>query len=257
MSFVVAPDSYDRFMGRYSGPLATLFADFAGIAAPMDVLDVGSGPGALTRELVRRLDSGSISAVDPSDPFVSAIRERFPSVAVEQASAEHLPFRADSFDITMAQLVVHHMTDPVAGVAEMGRVTRSDGVVAACVWDFAGDRSPLSPYWRAVKRFDPESTGESELAGAKEGDLTRIFDEAGLGDVSETAIAFEVTHESFEEWWEPFALGVGPAGRYLGQLSSEDRDRVAALCRQEVPDTPFTLDIAVWAARGRPAPQTM
>lgn len=257
MSFVVAADSYDRFMGRYSSPLAFLFADFAGITAPMDVLDVGSGPGALTEELVRRLDTGSISAVDPSEPFVDAIRQRLPSVAVQQASAEQLPFRDESFDVTLAQLVVHHMADPVAGVAEMGRVTRSGGVVAACVWDFAGNRSPLSPYWRAVERFDPSSTGESELAGAKEGDLTRIFDEAGLEDVSGTTIAFDVTHETFEEWWEPFVLGVGPAGSHLAQLSSEDRDRVAELCRLQLPDAPFTLDVAVWAARGRPGSQTM
>lgn len=252
MSFTVAADSYDRFMGRYSAPLAPLFADFAGVSAPMEVLDVGCGPGALTRELISRLDTGSITAVDPSEPFVAAFRERFPGVVVEHAAAEQLPFTDDRFDATLAQLVVHHMADPVAGVTEMGRVTRPGGTVAACVWDFGGDRSPLSPFWRAVERFDPSSTGESEFAGASEGDLNRIFGEAGLVAVSETDITFDVTHRSFEEWWEPFALGVGPAGEYLTNLPSEDRARIAEMCRAELPDPPFTLEMAVWAARGSP-----
>lgn len=252
MSFVVAADSYDRFMGRYSEPLAPLFADFAGVAAPMKVLDVGCGPGALTKELVNRLDTGSVTAVDPSEPFVAAIRERFPDVVVQQASAEQLPFTNPRFDTALAQLVVHHMKDPVAGVAEMGRVTRSGGTVAACVWDFGGDRSPLSPFWRAVRHLDPSSTGESDFPGASEWELTRIFAEAGLEEVSETDITFEVTHQSFEEWWEPFSLGVGPAGRYLAQLASADRERIAGLCRQELPEAPFTLEMAVWAVVGRP-----
>ena len=144
MGFEVAGADYDRFMGRYSRLLAPQLADFAGIAAGQRVLDVGSGPGALTAELVARLGRRRVVAVDPSAAFVAALRERLPDVEAAQASAEALPFGDDAFDAALAQLVVHFMADPVAGLREMARVTRTGGVVAACVWDHAGERSPLA-----------------------------------------------------------------------------------------------------------------
>ena len=121
MTFAVAADSYDRFMGRYSVLLAPQLAELAGVAGGQRVLDVGCGPGALTTELVRLLGSGAVTAVDPSEPFVAAARERHPGVTVELAAAEDLPFPADSFDAALAQLVVHFMADPVAGLGEMAR----------------------------------------------------------------------------------------------------------------------------------------
>src|SRR6188474_2241406 len=119
MSFDVAAASYDRFMGRYSVLLAPQMADFAGIEAGQRVLDVGCGPGALTAVLADRLGPGAVSAADPSEPFVAAARARNPGVDVVRASAEALPFADGTFDTTLAQLVVHFMSDPVTGLAEM------------------------------------------------------------------------------------------------------------------------------------------
>ena len=113
--FDVAAEAYDAFMGRYSTPLAPRFCDFAGIGSERRVLDVGCGPGALITELVGRLGSAGVSAVDPSHSFVQAVRERHPDVDVRQASAEQLPFHEDEFDASLAQLVVHFMDDPFAG----------------------------------------------------------------------------------------------------------------------------------------------
>jgi trans-aconitate methyltransferase len=96
MSFAVAPDAYDRFMGRYSVPLAPKLADFASVAAGQRALDVGCGPGALTAELVRRLGPAAVAAVDPSEPFVAAARERHPGVSVQRAAAEELPFEDEA-----------------------------------------------------------------------------------------------------------------------------------------------------------------
>jgi Methylase involved in ubiquinone/menaquinone biosynthesis len=125
-------------MGRYSTPLAPLMADYARVVPGQRVVDVGCGPGALTTELVQRVGPDGVSAVDPSEPFVAAAKERHPGVDVRLASAEQLPFDDDAFDGSLAQLVVHFMADPVKGLQEMGRVTRPGGVVAACVWDHAG-----------------------------------------------------------------------------------------------------------------------
>src|SRR5262245_20339669 len=104
MSFDVAADAYDRFMGRYSVPPAPLLADLAWIGSGQGVLDVGCGPGALTAELVARVGTDSVRAVDPSPSFVATARERNPGVDVEQASAEQLPFADADFDAALAQL---------------------------------------------------------------------------------------------------------------------------------------------------------
>src|SRR5918994_4509460 len=110
-------------MGRYSVPLAPQLADLASIAAGQRAIDVGCGPGALTAELVARLGAGALAAVDPSEPFVAAARERHPGVDVQRAAAEELPFEDGALDAALAQLVVHFMADPVAGLREMARVT--------------------------------------------------------------------------------------------------------------------------------------
>ncbi len=250
MGFTVEADAYDRFMGRYSAPLAPEFADFAAVVAGQRVLDVGCGPGALTTELVARLGAAAVSAVDPSEPFVEAARKRHPGVDVHRAAAEQLPFEDDAFDAALAQLVVHFMARPVEGLRELARVTRSGGVVAACVWDHAGGRGPLSLFWEAARRLDPHVEGESQLAGASEGHLGQLFREAGLHEIEEGVLAVTLAHSSFEDWWEPFTLGVGPAGDYAGGLGAEGQAQLREACRELLPDAPFELTARAWAARG-------
>src|SRR6266567_2810212 len=106
MTFAVSADVYDRFMGRYSATLSPQLADLAGVAAGQRALDVGCGSGMLTAELVSRLGPGAVTAIDPSEPFVAAVRERHPGVDVRQGAAEELPFADGEFDVTLAQLVV-------------------------------------------------------------------------------------------------------------------------------------------------------
>ena len=251
MSFAVAAEAYDRFMGRYSTPLAPLFVDFGHVAPGQRVLDVGAGPGALTGALVERIGPAGVTAVDPSEPFVAALRERNPGVAVHQAGAESLPFDDASFDATLAQLVVHFMRDPVAGIREMRRVTVPGGVVAASVWDHGGGHGPLSVYWEAVRELDPASEGEAHLAGATEGDLTRLFEQAGMTGVAEEPLTVRVEHATFEEWWEPYTLGVGPAGSYIAGLAPEAREELREKCRALLPEPPFTISARAWSARAR------
>jgi len=238
-------------MGRYSVPLAPSLADFAAVSPGQRALDVGCGPGALTSELARRLGPEAVSAVDPSEPFVAAAQERHPGVSVQRAAAEDLPFEDETFDVTLAQLVVHFMADPIAGLREMARVTRIGGVVAASVWDHFGGRGPLSPYWDAARELDSNVDDESQLAGAREGHLTELFESAGLREIEETALAIRVEHQTFEEWWEPFTLGVGPAGAYVASLDETRRVQLRDLCRERLPSAPFVLEARAWAARGR------
>jgi SAM-dependent methyltransferase len=250
MSFDVAAEAYDRFMGRYSLLLSPQLADLAGVRYGQRVLDVGSGPGALTAELVTRVGPAAVAAVDPSQPFVAAARARNPGVEVLRASAEQLPFPDRSFDAALAQLVVHFMSDPVAGLSEMGRVTRRDGVVAACVWDHGGDHGPLSLFWHAARLLDPDVDDESQLAGAREGHLAELFEAAGLHAIEETALSANLEHSSFEAWWEPFTRGVGPAGSHVASLGVDRQAELREACRSMLPPAPFVLTARAWAARG-------
>jgi SAM-dependent methyltransferase len=250
MYFAAGADAYDRFMGRYSAPLAPHFADFAAVASGQRVLDVGCGPGALTAELVRRLGPAAVSAVDPSDSFVAAARERHPGVSVQRAAAEQLPFEDEAFDASLAQLVVHFMASPVLGLREMARVTRRHGVVAACVWDHAGGQGPLSLFWEAARELDPGVEDESQLAGSREGHLTELFGEAGLREIHEGAVSVTVEHPSFEDWWEPFTKGVGPSGIHVAGLDATGQARLRERCREMLPPAPFTVTALAWAARG-------
>lgn len=248
MTFDVSADAYMRFMGRYSEPLAVLFADLAGVARGQRALDVGCGPGALTSELVSRLGAGAVCAVEPSESFAAAAREHLPGVDVRLSAAEHLPFADRAFDVVLAQLVVHFMADPVAGLREMGRVTCPGGTVAACVWDHAGGRGPLTAFWQAARELDPSARDESGLAGVREGHLARLFAQAGFGRARAVTLAIRVHHASFEQWWEPFTLGVGPAGAYVASLAGEQRAALREHCRPRLPGGPFEVSASAWAA---------
>jgi SAM-dependent methyltransferase len=250
MSFDVTAEAYDRFMGRYSRRLSPKLADFAGVRSGQRVLDVGCGPGALTAELVTRVGPAAVTAVDPSDSFVAAARERNPGVQVVKASAEDLPFADRAFDAALAQLVVHFMSDPVAGLTEMARVARPGGVIAACVWDHAGGQGPLSLFWDAAGALEPDVVDESRLAGAREGHLAELFEAAGLRGIEATTLSADVEHASFDAWWEPFTHGVGPAGSYVAGLNPKRQAELRDACRTRLGNEPFVIGARAWAARG-------
>jgi SAM-dependent methyltransferase len=242
-------DAYDRFMGRFSKPLAVPFADFAGLPANGRILDVGCGPGALTAELARRVGPGRVTAVDPSEKYVMAVRGRHPGVDAIRAPAEDLPFEGGCFDATLAQLVVNVMDDPVGGLREMARVTRTGGIVAACVWDFT-EGGPIGPFWDAAHALDPELEPGSVCPGSRAGHLAELFREAGIGDIVDGAVAVDVEHVTFDDWWEPFTLGVAPSGAHVAGLEPDRRTALRELCRERLPEPPFVVSAKAWVARG-------
>lgn len=250
MAFNVAADAYDRFMGRYSEPLAARFVDWLNPPDEATVLDVGCGPGALTGVLVDRYGRENVRAVDPSPTFLTAVRERFPGVDVREATAAQLPWGDDEFDLAAASLVLHFMPDPVAGIAELRRVTTPGGIVGATVWSIDDGRAPVALVRRVALGLDPDAERE-DLPGTHAGDLETVFRSAGLADVEGGELEVSVRYDTFEEWWEPYLLGVGPLGDYLRTLDDAKRSAIRDRCRQETGAAPFEIRAVAFAARGR------
>jgi len=251
MSFDVSADAYGRFMGRWSEPLAERLAERVDIRHGRRALDVGCGPGALTAALVPRLGAAAVTAVEPSASFVAAAADRFPDVTVLRAGAEQLPFPDDSFDLALAALVVHFMRDPVGGLGEMRRVVVEGGTVAATVWDEGGGRGPLSPFWRAAETLFDDLPGEKVRAGARAGHLVELFVAAGLTDVEDGELDVARPFATFEEWWAPMELGVGPAGDFLRSIEAPDARALRKACRARLPDGPFVLTATAWCVVAR------
>ena len=132
-------------------------------------------------------------------------------------------------------------------------MTRPGGTVAACVWDHEGGTGPLDVFWRAAHELDPNVMDESKRAGAREGHLRELFERADLSDVEDDVVEVRVEHPSFEAWWEPYTMGVGPAGAYVAGLDADARARLRERCRASLPAAPFVQTARAWAARGAAA----
>lgn len=253
-SFQVDGGAYNLFMGRYSKPLADRFAEAAGVRAGHSALDVGCGPGALTSVLVDRLGAESVVACDPSPSFVEACANRHPDVEVRAGRAEALPFDDDRFEVVLAQLVLHFVSEPLPAAREMGRVARPGSTVGACVWDFDRGMEMLRRFWDAALAMDPGAPDEARtMRFGRPGELVALFDSAGLQGTTETMLTVRSTYRDFDELWAGFRAGVGPAGSYCQSLPSRARDRLERRLHAEVgePTGPFTLDAVARCAIGR------
>jgi SAM-dependent methyltransferase len=250
-TFGVAAATYDSFMGRYSRLLAGPFADAAGVQAGQTAVDVGCGPGALTGVLVDRLGADAVVACDPSPGFVTECAARHVGVRVESGSAESIPFETDAFDHAMAQLVLHFVSAPEQAVSEMTRVVRPGGWVSASVWDFADGMEMLRGFWDAALESDPTAPDEARtLRFGGPGEIAGLFASMGLADVVESTVQVSATYASFDELWNGFLGGVGPAGAYCLSLPDDQRSRLhdALFRRFGSPAGPFTLNaVARWA----------
>jgi SAM-dependent methyltransferase len=255
-SFRAAPEAYDNHVGRYGAELARGLIGLTGVTAGAAVLDVGCGTGLLAAELASVVGAANVAAMDPSEPFVTACRARIPGADVRVGRAEQIPFADNCFDAVLAQLVVNFMTDPPAGVREMRRVATPDGVVAAAVWDYAGEMTLLRTFW--------EAAGAVDLASARlaEGNIMRYCDpaalselwvEAGLRDVAVTPLLPAASYSNFDDLWQPLLTGVAPSGAYVVSLDDSLRRALYDewFGRLGHPCGPFVLTGRAWAVVGR------
>jgi SAM-dependent methyltransferase len=252
MTFGIAGDSYDRFMGRYSRELAPRLIAFAGVESGMRALDVGCGSGLLTAALADRLGAASVAAADPSESLLAACAERVPGADVRRASAEELPWPDESFEAVLSQLVVNFVPDADAALAEMSRVVALGRIVASCTWDYAGGMRMLRTFWETAVELDPRAPTEHAMRYSSEEELAALWDRRGLDDIETAPLEVEVGYRDFDDLWSGFMLGVGPAGEYCASL---DQERLEALRegyfrRLASPGGAFALSARALAVRG-------
>jgi ubiquinone/menaquinone biosynthesis C-methylase UbiE len=255
-TFGTPAEAYDRHIGRYGSKLARALIAAAGVRTGRRTLDVGSGPGALTAELVAVLGHERVAAVEPSAPFAEACRRRLPGVQVEVAAAEALPFEDRTFHHALAQLALNFMSDPPAGLREMQRVTHPGGTVAAAVWDYAGEMTLLRRFWDAAVALDAAAAEHDEgrsMQFCTPDELRELWSRAGLAQVRVVPAVVAAEYESFEDLWEPLELGVAPSGRYAASLQPDRRAALKEELRSRLGagDDPFRLSARAWIATGR------
>lgn len=256
-------DSYDRFMGRWSQFIAPSLVEFSEVHDVGAVLDVGSGTGALAFAVRDATTTTRVLGIDLSREYVSHATAKSDDARVRfevgDAQALHLPDA--SFDRTMSLLVLNFVPDRRRALAEMIRVTKPGGILSAAVWDYGEGMGMLRVFWDEAIALDPAIAPRDErhMPLCRQGELSAFFRAAKLDAVAETALVATLHFASFDDYWEPFRLGQGPAGAYVAKLSSEQQARLRNRLRQRLlsdeADRPIELNVRAWAAKGTIPPR--
>jgi SAM-dependent methyltransferase len=249
-------DAYDRLMGRWSRRLAPLLIGFGGLADAERVLDVGCGTGSLTFALPAFADLAGVTGIDATGPFVAAARARNadPRITFDLGDARALPYADASYDRAYSSLVLHFVPDPARAVAEMRRVVRPGGTVAAAVWDNYGGQPFTRILWDIAGVLDPalERPYFRPLNGP--GEMAEAWRGAGLEGVEETSLTIRMEFASFGDYWAPFETGEGPHGQYVAGLPDRARETLKRHVRRAYvgnrPEGPRSMACVAWACRG-------
>ncbi len=250
-------DPYERFMGRWSGLVADEFLTWLDPLPRQRWLDVGCGSGALSEAILLRSDPMALTALDQSPAFVATAAQRLPSLAAcRVGSALALPFPDQALDIIVSGLVLNFIDDPLQALAEMTRVADHDGAVAVYVWDYAGRMEFLQSFWAAVVALDPSAMHLDEalrFPDANPETVTTLFEKAGLVDVGSAGLEIATTFVDFDDYWQPFLGGQGPAPTYVAALNDAGRATLRESIRANLPIQPdgsIPLRARAWAVRG-------
>jgi SAM-dependent methyltransferase len=249
---------YENFMGRWSRLMAPPYIAFVGVKNGDRVLDVGTGTGSLAFALEATTAASEVTGVDPSEGFIGYAKKNAKSgrVRFEVGDAQALQYKDASFDQTMALLVMNFVPDHTKAIGEMRRVTRPQGVVSACVWDYNAGMEMLRFFWDEVVALDPAMAPKDErnMKLSREGQLGELWKKAGLVNVQEKPLVIEQAFASFDDYWGPFLKGAGPGGAYVVSLTDERRRQLEARMRKRLlgdrQDGAFALKARAWCVRG-------
>ena len=254
----VAGETYEDFMGRWSRLLAPRFVSWLSARSTANWLDVGCGTGALADAICAQANPASIVACDPAEPLIEYARRRQkdPRVSFVVGGIGQLPTRPGGFDSVTSLLALNFFPKPEGAVEVMWRVTATNGLVSACVWDYAERMEFLRCFWDSVAAVDASATELDEghrFPICRPDALKSLFREAGLADVVCDSIEIPTRFSTFADFWKPFLGGTGPAPSYVASLDSAQRDALATRLERSLPREPngaISLVARAWVVRG-------
>jgi ubiquinone/menaquinone biosynthesis C-methylase UbiE len=250
-------DSYEYFMGRWSSLMAQSFLAWLSPSFGLKWLDVGCGTGALSEMIVNKYDPASLTAIDQTEEFVKAAQKRLGNQAIcKVGDALDLPLEKSSVDLTVSGLVLNFLSDKEKALSEMMRVTNKGDMVALYVWDYGGKMEFLKKFWDTVVELDPnashlhEGSRFRDTAGLM---LKDLFEKSGLKNIETAPIEVNTHFQNFEDFWQPFFGGQGPAPSYVLSLDEPDRKNLRDILYKKLPVQPdgsIPMTARAWAARG-------
>jgi len=250
-------DPYEYYMGRWSKLVADAFLNWLSPKARLRWLDVGCGSGALGEAIIRNSDPQAVIAIDQSEGFVRTAQQRLGTRATcKVGNAHSLPIEDSSVDMAVCGLVLNFIPSPEKALAEMRRVTSVGGTVAGYVWDYAGTMEFLNHFWDVAVELNP---GASELherrrfASASPEELSATFVRSGIANVEAGPIEITTNFADFDDYWNPFLGGQGPAPTYVSKLTASERDDLRDVLRNRLPikqDGSIQLSARAWAVKG-------
>ncbi len=248
---------YEQYVGRWSRPVAPLFLSWLSIPAGRRWLDVGCGTGALCAAIVDRCSPSSVAGVEPSEEFLKAAQENLAGrVEIHRGSATAIPLGDASVDVVVSGLVLNFVPDPQAALAELGRVAAKGGTIAAYVWDYAGRMELMRYFWDAAVDLNPSAAHMDEgvrFPLCRPDALEKVFGDARLEGVEVTSIDIPTPFANFDDYWQPFLGGQGPAPAYAMSLDETARTHLRDCLRERIPSTAtgaISLTARAWAIHG-------
>lgn len=251
---------YERYIGRWSRAVAPPFLDWLEVPAGRKWLDVGCGTGALCCAIADRAFPASLAGVEPSEGFLEVAQRTLQGRAsLHRGSATDIPLQAGSVDVAVSGLVLNFVPNPPDAMLEMARVTGAGGTVAAYVWDYAGRMELLRVFWDSAVELDPDAEPLDEgvrFPLCRPDALRDLFVGAGLRHVETASIEIPTVFADFDDFWQPFLGGQGPAPAYAMSLDEAARTRLRQRLWDRLPhaaDGSMPLVARAWAVRGEVA----
>lgn len=251
--------SYESYMGRWSRRIAAEFVDWLDKPPELDWLEIGCGSGALTSQILSIANPRRLDSVDPSEGFVQTTTENIVDdrLFVSVGNSEHLEFPDASKSVVVSGLVLNFIENRDLALSEMMRIVKPGGTVAFYVWDYpdAGVEF-MRHFWSAAIQCDPDAiqfTEGKRFSWCNEGELKSIATNAELTNITSRAIEVPSIFNSFDDYWRPFTLGVGPAPGYCANLPAQKREEIRATLEKQLPqsaDGSIHLNLRAWAVAG-------
>jgi len=250
-------DPYEYYMGRWSKLIAEQFVDWLSPKPGLQWLDVGCGSGALSEAIINKHNPEIVIAIDQSEGFVLTAQRRLGSKAIcKMGNALLLPLDDESISLSVSGLVLNFIPAPEKALAEMKRVTRKDGTVAVYIWDYAGKMEFLNHFWDVVVELDPDASHLHEghrFPDSNAEQLVEIFNRVGFSNVEAVPLEIVTNFTDFNDYWQPFLGGQGPAPTYVAKLKDSERNHLKKLLSQRLPvseDGSIKLSARAWATKG-------